>query len=137
MQCHDCKQEIPPKPPGYSGESGYGTVLNPDGSRVDICYPCCAERDRAELRSSDRWDGYVTRDAQGGYSVSNWPGSLKIRAEGKTRRNGHNWCNVQRTDVWFVGPDGAQWHGVNLGDNDVVRCRKSKPRATRRRMAGR
>lgn len=31
-----------------------------------------------------------------------------------------------RTDYWFTGPDGKNWHGVNIGDMDLVRCHRLK-----------
>lgn len=30
-----------------------------------------------------------------------------------------------RRDVWF-NLDGKRWHGVNIGDNDIVRCKMTK-----------
>lgn len=36
------------------------------------------------------------------------------------------WRQVKRTDYWFTGPDGKAWHGVNIGDNDIVRCKRLK-----------
>lgn len=39
-----------------------------------------------------------------------------------------SWHNIggKRIDLWFRDPDGATWHGVNIGDNDIVRCKRNK-----------
>jgi hypothetical protein len=53
-----------------------------------------------------------------------WPGTLKIRCGVRTGR--HNIAG-KRYDVWFVGPDGKNWHGVTYGDNtQICRVRRLK-----------
>jgi len=43
----------------------------------------------------------------------------------------HNMAGTNgRTDVWFY-LDGARWHGVNIGDNDLLRIRKLKVKGGR------
>lgn len=32
---------------------------------------------------------------------------------------------VQRIDAWFNGPDGQRYHGINIGDNDILRVKVS------------
>jgi hypothetical protein len=56
--------------------------------------------------------------------VGTWEGSFKFQVcNVNTSRN--NW-GAKRTDMWFVGPDGKTWHGVNIGDNDILRCKRIK-----------
>jgi hypothetical protein len=59
------------------------------------------------------------------YYASNWPGSLKLRIGGAVRHSQNNW-GAHRVDVWFTGPDGRPWWGVNIGDNQILRCRRIK-----------
>lgn len=36
-------------------------------------------------------------------------------------------ANVIRIDVWFNGPDGHLWHGVNYGHNSqLCHCRRTR-----------
>lgn len=68
---------------------------------------------------------YLFRDEVGNYSVGTWDSAPFQRANVlRMTRSRNNW-GVRRTDVWFRC-DGATWHGVNLGDNDIVRCRRNK-----------
>jgi hypothetical protein len=68
---------------------------------------------------------YLFRDAVGNYSVGTWASAPFQRSNvQRMTRSRNNW-GAQRTDVWFV-VDGVHWHGVNLGDNDIVRCRRNK-----------
>lgn len=103
--------------PVPAGDCGTGYARTRKGALV--CYACCGVNDRRQLVRESHSTLYLS-----GGTVSNWPGTLKIPAFTKQTR--HNWRDVQRTDCWFTGPDGRQWHGVNLGDNQIVRCRKLK-----------
>ena len=38
----------------------------------------------------------------------------------------HNWHRLRKTHMWFMGPDGFVWYGTNLGDNEIVRCKRTK-----------
>ena len=58
------------------------------------------------------------------YQVGTWDGSHKWNVS-QFRKGRHNMAG-SRLDVWFTGPDGKTWHGCNLGDNDIVRCRANK-----------
>lgn len=108
--------------PVPSGGVGTGYGRNRRGSLV--CYACCGEQDRRAMLRTGKAVLYVTKEPSGHSSVSNWPGTLRFHAYARESR--HNWSNVQRTDAWFVGPDGRQWYGVNLGDNQILRCRRIK-----------
>ncbi len=56
--------------------------------------------------------------------VGNWTGEHRWHI----RHSRDSWHNMagKRTDLWFTGPDGKNWHGVNIGDNDIVRCKRVK-----------
>lgn len=110
---------------------GYGT--NKDGKRH--CYACCGERDRTDMIASGRVTLYlIPREHKPAdradfvrYEVINWPGSLRFSVRISDIRHGRHNIAGTRTDVWFLGPDGATWHGVNYGENtDIVHCRRVK-----------
>lgn len=114
------------KPCQDSGETGYAKTRR--GALV--CYGCCGDLDRRQMIRDGKACLYLNRPVFGDekapqeFTVSNWPGSLKLRAH--ARKSRHNWRNVDRWDCWFTGPDGRQWYGVNLGDSQIVRCRRLK-----------
>lgn len=56
--------------------------------------------------------------------VGTWTGGQcwPVQNQNTSRHN----IGGKRLDLWFVGPDGQNWHGVNIGDNDIVRCRRNK-----------
>lgn len=90
------------------------------------CYACCAEREKARMLETGRAVLYLTRETIAGGHVrhfaTDWPGELKFRAH--TLSKGRHNIARTRIDVWFVGPDGKPWHGVNIGDNQLLRCRR-------------
>lgn len=61
-------------------------------------------------------------------TVSNWPGTLKFDVHAGAIKRGHHNIARTRVDVWFRGPDGFTWHGVNIGDNMICRCKRTKSR---------
>ena len=70
----------------------------------DVCYPASVEK--AE--------------------VSQWDGSW--RSPWCFVRSGHSYgfCYVKTYWVWFTGPDGKKWYGVNKGDMDCFTGRRLK-----------
>jgi hypothetical protein len=105
--------------------TGYGV----DDSGYRYCYDCCAARDKADMIEKGRATLYlVDRQASAGikFTVQNWPGSLcfPVRGYKQSRRGGG--FGSQRTDAWFTGPDGKQWHAINRGDMQIARCRRLK-----------
>lgn len=60
-----------------------------------------------------------------GLNILDWPGRLRFRAA--RRSTGRHNIAGTRTDVWFVGPDGAAWHGVQYGQNtQIVHCKRTR-----------
>ena len=121
--CHDCGGAFTSDGCG----TGYGVGL--DGYRV--CYACCGKRDRATMIATGRFVGYLTggylsRGASKPWTVGNWPDSLEFRAT--VREGRHNIARVRR-DAWFDGPDGFEWHGVQLGNNsEIITCKRTTRR---------
>lgn len=120
LACSVCGQHC--KRAAGSITTGYG--INEKGERV--CFACCAVADREFMVKNGNYSGlYLTPDGNG-WSVSNWPGSLKFRAFG-TRHSWHNFAGKNgRTDAWFNGPDGHVWHVVRIGNMDLCRARRTK-----------
>lgn len=103
----------------HNGKYGLSAARNP------YCYECCAKTDRATMLETGRTVLYLTRADDGYWYATNWPGTLRfqitLRHKGK-----HNMARV-RYDVWFRGPDGKAWHGVQYGDNtQLLHCRRTK-----------
>lgn len=131
--CDGCGQEIsPPEPNAFT--FNYGTML--DGTKH--CYPCCAKLDRDTMIADGKITLYLTsRPIHNGevgminryernWFVTNWPSSLEFRVTSGPSRSWHNIARV-RYDVWFHGPDGHVWHGIQYGDNtQLCHCKRTK-----------
>jgi hypothetical protein len=94
------------------------------------CYSCCAEIDKQYMVDNGKICLYLTKKKLNNcnwfsYVISNWPGSLFFKIiESKTSK--HNW-NLERTDAWFIGPDGHIWHGIHIGNNtQLIHCKRTK-----------
>lgn len=78
---------------------------------------------RAELDAMEKHGKgvlYLSRDANGAYSVASWSGLGKTFAN--VRKSWHNMAGRDgRRDVYFT-LGGKRWHGVNIGDNQICRC---------------
>lgn len=123
VMCGVCGRSITPA----ANSSGHGI----DGNGAAVCYACCAELDKAQMRETGKAILYLTMLQYGDRTfpprasfVSNWPGSLRIDCTSITRGR-HNIAGV-RYDVWFVF-EGYYWHGITYGDNtQLCHCRKTK-----------
>lgn len=133
------------KAKGEFGGIGFG-YHNDLADICRVCYTCCAAYDRAEMIRTGEATLYLTykgpqttwRHPHVGtyakladhnrqlYSVTNWPSSLVFTPCLPVRRSKHGGgFGAQRTDVWFTGPDGATWHGINRGDSQILRCKRT------------
>jgi len=121
--CSVCGEE---KVSPDSGGTGYGI----DNSGKKVCYDCCAQRDIADMTATGRITLYLTVAGPGAAApnwpvVTNWPGTLKLPVKSRSIGN-HNFAG-KREDVWFVGPDGRNWHGVCIGHNtQLCHCKRLK-----------
>lgn len=106
--------------------AGCGTGYGYDARDMPICYECCGKADRAQMMATGKATLYLT-GKPGAWSVSNWPGTLRLRAT--VRKGRHNIART-RYDAWFTGPDGLPWHGVTYGENtQICHCRRLKQKA--------
>lgn len=119
--------------------TGYAT--NKDGKK--LCFDCCAVEDKKYMIEHGNSKGlplYLTPaknppttprlagETYGTYEVTNWPGTLRFKCN-KPKKNYHNIAG-HRYDVWFDGPDGFLWHGVNYGENtQIVHCKRTKTKS--------
>ncbi len=60
------------------------------------------------------------------YQVSNWCGSWKSPYTYATRSFTPGFNCSERWHVYFTGPDGKKWYGINQGDHQIVRARRLK-----------
>lgn len=121
-QCQQCGRLLPIIPKGKAGGTGYAT----DSEGRKVCYACCAEQDKTYMRDHDKTTLYLSKDTSDQWKVTNWPGSLTIKPDYVKRSKGYGFGReYDRHDVWFTF-QGDRWHGINQGDNQLLRCRKLK-----------
>lgn len=83
-----------------------------------------AELAKRELENM-RMTGKALLYFQSGNTIGTWDGTQRFGIRYK-RESWTNW-HCKRTDLWFRDPsDGTTWHGVNIGDNDIVHCKRNK-----------
>jgi hypothetical protein len=145
--CADCGKVI------VNAGIGTGYALISKTQQV-VCYECCGvhdrqtmidtghsrnlplylglkkdapERPRVTIRQWGRTLHNVRPLVASDWEVTNWPGTLRIPVSGISRGE-HNIAG-SRIDVWFNGPDGHVWHGVQLGEStQVVHCKRTRVR---------
>ena len=62
--------------------------------------------------------------------ITNWLGSLILLPRNVYRSFGYGFGRRYEVwHVWFVGPDGYVWYGRNAGDNQILRCKRTKNKA--------
>lgn len=113
MKCDRCGSEI--TVPTGSGGTGYATTDK--GEKV--CYKCCAVEDEQYMKDHGVNTLYLSNG-----KITNWPGTLQYPAN-RIHESRHNLGHT-RVDVWFYGPDNKIWHGVNIGDNQILRCKRTQ-----------
>ncbi len=124
--CSKCHQS---KEVRNSGGIGYGK--NDQGEK--FCYDCIADLDRQIMIDTGHSRNlplylinkqFHLNDRFSDGEVSNWPGTLKFRC--RVKRGNHNIARY-RYDVWFNGPDGYVWHGVQIGEwTQICHCKRTK-----------
>ena len=60
------------------------------------------------------------------FKVSNWPGTWKSPHVYATKSFTPGFNCGERWHVYFTGPDGKDWYGINQGDKDCFRARRLK-----------
>jgi hypothetical protein len=112
--------------PSQHSEHTTGTAHTQDGK--EICWACVAELDRKSMIESGRSRTLPLYWRSETGMITNWPGTLRFKAT-YTKKSRHNFGS-DRTDIWFNGPDGFVWHGVQIGGfNEICHARRTKQRS--------
>lgn len=129
LTCSVCQSEI--KKEANTGAMGYAT----NDKNEKICYDCCGDDDERYMIKTGKMMLYLTAITtaafsihnESTYKVTNWPNTLSFNC-GTVRKGRHNIAGT-RYDVWFSGPDGHVWHGVQYGENtQVCHCKRTVER---------
>lgn len=114
FQCSMC---LYIKPVQTTGGTGYGCEHG-----KPVCYACCGVQDRGRLVRDGKGVMYLTSDADG-WSVSNWPGTFKVRcAEPKH----FNHPFTRQAVISYFRYAGAMWSAKNIGDSQIAHVRRLK-----------
>ena len=131
--CSRCGQTKPCPTEGCATGFGYSAAGD------ILCFACCGNLDTAAMIETGRATLYLTLDKEraaagyprregwhyGQHELTNWPGTLRLRS-GAVKRGRHNIAG-SRWDIWFNGPDGTPWHGVQYGENtQICHCKRVK-----------
>lgn len=107
--------------------AGHG-AFSPDG-KVEMTPDQIREHNQrlmvAELEAMKQTGKAILYLFRNPLSVGTWASEPFQRSPVyRTTSSRNNW-GVLRQDVWFR-TNGQNWWGVNLGDNDIVRCKRIK-----------
>lgn len=117
-----------------------GKAFSPDGmageltqERIDAHNKALAQVELESLIREGRGILYLVLNGEklfdccaSSWQVTQWAGGWKTKLS-YLKTSFHNMAGKDgRTDVWFTGPDGKRWHGVNIGDNQICRVHRLK-----------
>lgn len=111
------------KPVNETGTGGTCYAVNKSGRKV--CYKCCANIDKDDMKKNKKIILYLVKEKNGkGHTVANWPGTLKIPVS-YIQKGKHNIAGT-RYDIWFEF-NGYMWYGVKYGENtQLCHCKQTK-----------
>lgn len=111
---------------GHGAFSPDGKIENqPTQAEIDEHNARLAVADMEALRATGRGILYIHRENKTPTHVSTWHSTPSTRIKINNWRKGRHNMARQRLDVWFY-LDGKCYHGVNIGDNDIVRVKRNK-----------
>ncbi len=123
VTCEKCGKTC--KPQGLG--TGY-CMYTVNGVEKKLCYKCAGNLEKKDLEAKkpgERYTLYLGKGKDGKWYVSNWSGTLKFPARGKSEGR-HN-IGGSRVDVWFQDGKQRWWHGVQIGDlNQLCHCQLLK-----------
>jgi hypothetical protein len=122
--CDTCGSVLPISQ--VTGPTGYG--ITADGKKH--CYRCCANQDVEHMKANGAIVLYWSKSSDGVWQITNWPNSLSFKPLSASKSYGYGFGH--RYDVYnvtFRGPDGFVWCGRNAGDNQILRCRRTKQKS--------
>ena len=124
FECTECKRWITNHDRFVTG---YG--INQKGEKV--CYKCCVRKDEEYMEKNGRIALYLSKNNDGRWIVSNWPGTL-VYPVISIKEGRHNIAHT-RTDVRFKDKAGCFWHGVQYGEfTQICYCRRIKSEVERK-----
>jgi hypothetical protein len=89
------------------------------------CIDCAHKSELKAAIKTGQFTAYLVEDTTTSGRIVSFPGLEFAKVHG-IRRSWHNMAGRNgRRDVWFRMA-GRTWHGVNIGDNQVVRCKVVK-----------
>lgn len=93
-----------------------------------LCERCAAKEELTQMLDTGRAFLYLQYQ-DGRLTVTNWTGAFSFPVQWSKRSDVcvFGKYGTQRLDVWFTA-FGAKWHGKNIGDNDILRCKRVKTR---------
>jgi hypothetical protein len=101
-----------------------------DGEKF-VLYVTTVSMTDADGNPVRRQSGYHTYSPTAYCRVHTWAGTWE-RQTTRFRYSYHNIAGFMgRLDVWFTGPDGLPWHGVNIGYNQILRCYRLKQKGNK------
>lgn len=112
FECSDCKNTY-----RCQDVCNYVSDLR---THQNICYNCLADREEALMLNHDKIILYLDNENE----VRNYPGTMhfKVHRCSVSKKN----IGPMRKDVWFLGPDGKEWHGFTFYGKQLLRCNKPK-----------
>ncbi len=115
-------------------------AFDPDGkvsgqlsqSEIDAHNAALAILEWAQLIAAGRGILYIQKPATkpgetSAFHVTQWSRGQSCKVY-YSRWSRHNMAREGRRDVWFI-LDGSVWHGVNIGNNDICRVKRTKEKA--------
>jgi len=135
----------------FTGHGAYGPEKvetaegNPTQVEIDTHNALLSKAERDSMIANGRGTFYLTYDRPkctpdnprwkqenagtwhySNYRVSQWTGEWKAAWCYVDRKHSYGFCYVEARHVWFAGPDGKKWYGVNKGDRDCFTGRRLK-----------
>ena len=130
FQCGACLKHITHQVDESQG-IGYSQVSIGGESKI-MCYMCSAMVDarnmvqlgKAQMYLVDRVRACVKLSECRRY-ITNWPGTLIFNANRVTR------FDESRQDFWFMGPEGYEWYGIAVLDQQLSIVERTKIRVSK------
>lgn len=113
----DCGHTLTERPDNFT--TGYGYILQPDGSKTSACYPCMDDRQRAEMADPEKKKivAYVSSD---GKTITTWPGGFLAHVTWHTTSRG-GWRGSIIHIYRVRDPrTGREWYGRNAGPGTCI-----------------
>lgn len=93
------------------------------------CYDCHTKLEIGKMNQEGKVSLYLTQTPSRlgyDYQIVNYAHTIEFACQ-RPKFSFHNLAGKRgRRDIDFVGPDGAKWHGVNIGDSQVIHCKRKK-----------